>query len=269
MSEGLRDTQRAFDSVAAEYDGVLGNNDLVQRIRTRTMRAVQEYLSPASCLLDLGCGTGLDAEFLASRGYSVTAMDWSPEMVRKTNQRAERMGLSNKIDVRSLGFHELDQIPMGAYDGAYSDLGALNCDPNLEITAKSIAAILKPGGLLIASVIGRVCPWELALFTLKKQPVRARVRFNKNLTPVPLNGGIIWTRYYTPKEFISIFDAVGFKRIYLRSLGLFVPPPYMQAFADRHPRMVNFFQWLDDRFGAWLILRGWGDHFLVVMQRRD
>ncbi|MEK7276389.1 MAG: methyltransferase domain-containing protein [Chloroflexota bacterium] len=261
----LFDTQRAFDSVAADYDGPSGNNALIQRMRARAMAAVTANVPVGSSLIDLGCGTGLDAEYLGRMGYHVTATDWSPQMVERTRERIESAGLGARVEVLHLGIHELDGLPAGSFDGAYSDLGPLNCIPNLGAAATMIARLLKPHGELIASVIGRACPWEMALFAMKGDWARAGARFAKQMTTVPLNDGVVWTRYYSPREFETIFAAAGFERLSLRSLGLFVPPPYMIAFAERHPKMIGALQELEDRVGNKILLREWGDHFLMAM----
>src|SRR5262245_40645237 len=125
----LADTQLAFDSVAADYDGPSGNNALIQWLRAQTMAAVTRYASPGSRLVDLGCGTGLDAACLAERGYHVTATDWSPEMVRRTQARAAAAGLSQRLETRHLGIQAIGELQSGAFDAAYSDLGPLNCVP--------------------------------------------------------------------------------------------------------------------------------------------
>ncbi len=269
MTSQLLDTQQAFDSVAGDYDGPLGNNALIQRMRDRTMDAVTARIPSGSSVLDLGCGTGLDAEFLARKGYRVTAVDWSPEMVRRAALRIDAADFCEIVRVRQLGIHEIDQLRAHSFAGAYSNLGPLNCVPDLADVARSLANVLQPGGMLIASVIGRVCPWEVALFTLKGQWARARIRFAKGLAPVPLNGRTVWTRYYAPGEFESVFAAEGFRRVSLRALGLLVPPPYMDAFGARHPRLTNVLQGVEDRIAGWPVLRGWGDHFLIVLQNSD
>jgi len=264
----LADTQRAFDEVAAGYDGSLGNNTLVQAVRARTLAAVTRSVAPGAALLDLGCGTGLDAVALGRQGYRVTAIDWSANMVRQTRDRAAQAGNNGIVAVNQIGIHELGRLPAGTFDGAYSNLGAMNCVPDLGAAAASIAQRLRPGGALIASVIGRVCPWELAIFARKRDWRRVAARRSRGAVPVPLAGRTVWTRYYSPSEFRSTFAAAGFRLRSLRSLGLLVPPPYAIDFADRHPQLVARLQVIEDRVAGWPALRRWGDHFLVVMERR-
>ena len=266
-ADPLVDTQQAFDSVAADYDGPSGNNALIQRLRAQTMAAVTRYAAAGSRLVDLGCGTGLDAEYLARRGYRVTATDWSPEMVRRAQQRGAAAGLSPSLETRHLGIQQIGQLPAEAFDAAYSDLGPLNCVPDLDEAARGLAKIIRPGGHLIASVIGRFCPWELALFAARGNWSRARLRFAPGLAPVPLNGHTVWTRYFSPAEFEAVFRRVGFRRVEQRGLSLFVPPPYMAAFAARRPRLIGLLARLEQTTAGWPLLREWGDHFLIVLQR--
>jgi SAM-dependent methyltransferase len=264
----LIETQRAFDEVAAGYDGPLGNNRLIQAIRARTLEAITRSVAPGSALLDLGCGTGLDAVALARQGYRVTAIDWSANMVAQTRERALGADNNGTVAVHQVGIHELGRLPSTTFDGAYSDLGALNCVPDLASAAASIAARLRPGGVLIASVIGRVCPWELAIFSRKREWRRAAARWSAKAVAVPLNGRTVWTRYYSPAEFRSTFAAAGFSLTSLRTLGLLVPPPYTLAFSDRHFKLVARLQAIEDMVANWPGIRSCGDHFLVVMERR-
>jgi SAM-dependent methyltransferase len=267
MSSQLLDTQLAFDSVAGEYDGPSGNNDLVQRMRARTMAAVTANIPAGSQLMDLGCGTGLDAEYLARLGYKVVAIDLSAEMAKRTRERIERAGLAGSVAVQQLGIHEIDRLPFASFAGAYSDLGPLNCVDNLAQVAQKLNRMLAPGGRLIASVIGRVCPWEILLFGIKGDRARALLRFQDQLVAAPLNGRTVWTRYYGPQQFMRAFASSGFHFVSLRTLGLLTPPPYMAAFAERHPRWINGLQRMEDRIASLPVLREWGDHFLIVMQK--
>ena len=65
----LRETQDAFDSVAADYDGSRGNNALIQDMRSEMWRWLDAAFAPGSSLVDLGCGTGLDVARMAQLGH--------------------------------------------------------------------------------------------------------------------------------------------------------------------------------------------------------
>lgn len=262
----LLDTQRAFDSVAPDYDGPRGNNELIQRMRVQLWHTVQRELPPGSRLLDLGCGTGQDAVEFARRGYGVLATDWSPQMVQRTHARAAASGLASQVATAHLGVQQLDRLS-GEFDGIYSNFGPLNCAPHLAAVADDCARLLRPGGKLVFSVIGRFCPWELGHYAFRGRFRRAAVRFARKPMAVGMNRHVIWTRYYTPREFHRAF-AAHFALASHRALSLFLPPPYLVEVCRRHPSATERLGRLDDRFGGWPLLRGMGDHFLIVMQRR-
>ena len=263
----LLDTQRAFDGVAAGYDQSNAANATLRHMRAHAREAVQKLVPRGSHVIDLGCGPGTDAEYLAQNGYRVTAIDWSRAMVDEARRRLAGVGLGDRVDVLHAGIHEIEQLAPVQFDAAYSNFGPLNCVDDLAAAAHLIGRRLRPGGFLIASVIGRVCPWEIALYLARGRWWRAAIRFRRDAVPVPLEGRTVWTRYYSPAAFTRIFSTVGFAPVSLRTLGLFVPPPYLDAFAGRHPRLVGALQRVEDRTGAWPGVRAWGDHFLIALRK--
>src|SRR5580693_6798198 len=106
----LADTQVAFDSVAAIYDGPRGNNALIQRMRDLSWQQIARYVPAPARLLDIGCGTGIDAQHFAQNGYSVLATDWSPQMVERAAGRAIALDLTARLQAARVGAQELDQI---------------------------------------------------------------------------------------------------------------------------------------------------------------
>lgn len=263
----LQATRAAFDSVAADYDGASGNNQLVQHMRQRLWQTALARFPRGGRLLDIGCGTGIDAAFFAGQGYQVLASDWSPRMVARTRERAVAAGLARRMTAIELGAQELPALDGEAFDGIYSDLGALNCAPDMAVVARACAALVRPGGTLIFSVIGRWCPWEIGYYLVKGQPRRALVRLNRAATPVGLNGNTVWTRYYTPRELYHDFQG-AFSLDDCRALALFAPPPYLIGLQARAPRLVEYLARLDDRLGHLPLLRDAGDHFLITLTRR-
>jgi ubiquinone/menaquinone biosynthesis C-methylase UbiE len=264
----LRETQDAFDSVAADYDGPRGNNDLIQDMRREMWRRLDATFPPGSRLLDLGCGTGLDAVRLAQLGHHITATDWSALMVQRTTDRAERERLTDRIRALAVGAQELHRLAgTGIFDGAYSNLGPLNCVPNLPDVSRECARLIKPGGALVFTVIGRLCPWELAHYLRRGKWARAKIRYARGTVPVSMNKHTIWTNYYGPREFYRAFER-QFRLEYYRGLCVFAPPPYLTWVREKYPGWYERLWRWDRRFSGWPLLRGLGDHFLMVMKKR-
>jgi 2-polyprenyl-3-methyl-5-hydroxy-6-metoxy-1,4-benzoquinol methylase len=268
LEKQLHETRDAFDSVAADYDGPRGNNALIQDMRSEMWRILDATFAPASRLMDLGCGTGLDAVRMARLGHHVTATDWSQRMVDRTRQRAEHEQLTNSVQTIAVGSHELFRIQGHAqFDGAYSNLGALNCVPNLSEMAEQCARLLKPRAALVFSVIGRICPWEIGYYTLRRNWKRLRVRFAPAMVPVGMNKRVVWTSYYSPREFYRAFERQFILQRW-RGLCVLAPPPYMTQMKEKHIRLYERLWRLDRRAAGWPVLRNLGDHFVMVMTKR-
>jgi 2-polyprenyl-3-methyl-5-hydroxy-6-metoxy-1,4-benzoquinol methylase len=268
VTSQLLETQSAFDSVAADYDGPRGNNESIQEMRVEMWRWLEKTFSPDSRLLDLGCGTGLDAVHLAERGYRVTATDWSPLMVQRTQRRAADHRVTERVSAINVGAQELRKLDeAGAYEGAYSNLGPLNCVPDLSDVSRACAQLLKPGGALVFTVIGRCCPWEIAHYLRLGRWSRAMVRFARNTVPVGMNKHTIWTQYYTPREFYRPFEP-HFRLEHYRGLCVLAPPPYLTGIREKHSKWFARLWNLDRRVASWPLMRAIGDHFLMVMRKR-
>jgi len=87
------------------------------------------------------------------------------------------------------------------------------------------------------------------------------------MVPVGMNQRVVWTRYYTPRQFYVSFQR-HFVRSCCRGLCVFAPPPYLTWLKERH---IGWYDqlWRLDRWAAgWPLLRSMGDHFLIVMAKR-
>lgn len=68
----------------------------------------------AGTALDLGCGEGGDAVWLARQGWRVTAVDVSATALARATERAAAAGLADRIDVQR---HDITRsFPVGAFD---------------------------------------------------------------------------------------------------------------------------------------------------------
>jgi ubiquinone/menaquinone biosynthesis C-methylase UbiE len=266
-ADRLAETRRAFDHVASTYDRANQRNPILRAMRSRARRALERSVLPGARLLDLGSGPGTDLVPLARAGYDVTGIDWSPAMVDEARRRIDDAGVGARARVENLGIHQLSALAPVLFDAAYSNFGALNCVADLDLAAADVSARIRSRGVLVATVIGRVCPWEIGLYLSRGSWSRATIRFSRDAVAVPLEGRTVWTRYYSPSEFMQVFSKAGFTTIHVKALGCAAPPPYLEAFAERRPRLVASLHGIDDLIGSWPCIRACGDHFLIVMRR--
>ncbi len=104
-------------------------------------------------VLDVGCGLGLHAVELASRGYQIVGVDISMPMLTRATDEAEDRGLKIKLlegDMRQLAFEaEFDAILCWGTTFGYFD------DEGNESTIDSFYRALKPDGVLLLDVVNR------------------------------------------------------------------------------------------------------------------
>jgi len=100
-------------------------------------------LPPGAAILELGCGSGGDAEAMLSQGFDVSPTDGSPEMAEVASRRLGR-------PVKTLLFHELDAV--AAYDGIWANACLLHVPRDqLPNVLALIWRALKLGGAFYAS----------------------------------------------------------------------------------------------------------------------
>ncbi|MFC0551501.1 class I SAM-dependent methyltransferase [Planotetraspora thailandica] len=119
--------------------------------------ATAEAMPPGSAL-DLGCGEGGDAVWLATRGWRVTAVDISATAVRRTAAHAATAGVADLVTTRR---HDLDGgLPTGTFDLVNAQY--LHTPFSLSRTRlfQQAAHALTPGGLLLIVDHGSVSPWS-------------------------------------------------------------------------------------------------------------
>lgn len=76
--------------------------------------ACAHLLPESGCALDLACGRGRHALFLAERGLSVTALDSSAEALAQLHSEATRRALA--IETRLVDLEVTPQLPAAGFD---------------------------------------------------------------------------------------------------------------------------------------------------------
>ncbi len=86
-----------FDAFAAGYDASFTDTRLGRMLRERVWAVLARYFRAGDHVLELACGTGEDAVWLAQQGVRVTATDGSPEMLQVARRKAEAAGVGGQI----------------------------------------------------------------------------------------------------------------------------------------------------------------------------
>ena len=104
-----------------------------------------ERLAPGRAL-DLGCGNGRHAMWLAERGWRVTAVDFSTEALRQARERLRRRGVDVDWVEADLTAYEPEQEAFDLVLVAYLHIPRRDREP---ILAKASAAVATGGTLLL------------------------------------------------------------------------------------------------------------------------
>ncbi len=112
-------------------------------------------LEPGERLLDIGCGWGSlllhAAERHGVRGVGITL---SEEQAALARRRVRDAGLSDRIEIRIADYREI-------YDGPYDKIASVGMVEHvglaqLDTYARTIAGLVRPGGLILNHGIGRM-----------------------------------------------------------------------------------------------------------------
>jgi SAM-dependent methyltransferase len=275
MSQHYQEIVQAFDKAAASYDQVYGPNQIMAWMRSMSLKTLAEAFEPEDHLLEIGCGTGVEALTLARLGHRILATDISPKMIELARAKAQAAGLGG-VRYRVLPAGQLsaleDDYRPGAFDGAFSSFGALNCEPSLAPVAQALAYLLRPGALLICSVMNRWCVWEIAWGLAHLRPRAAFRRLGRGLVVAGLDapGGRrqVPTRYYTPRSFAHILGPF-FELQSVRALPFLLPPPDYDPIVAQRPALWTKLEAADRRLADRFPFRAWGDHFLATLVRTE
>jgi cyclopropane fatty-acyl-phospholipid synthase-like methyltransferase len=97
-------------------------------------------------VIDIGCGTGENALFIASRGLDVVGVDAAPEAIRQATAKAAARSVAVRFEVA-------DVLDLNQYTAAFDtaiDSGVFHVfdDASRPPYARSVGGALRPGGRL-------------------------------------------------------------------------------------------------------------------------
>ena len=129
------------------------------RVNVRLAEVVSSL--PAGHALDLGCGEGADACWLAEHGWTVVAVDISDTALQRATAAAEAQGLSERIEFVQ---HDLSaSFPDGTFDLISAQFLHSMIPFDRPRLLKKAAGAVRPGGLLLIVDHAGPPPWASKL----------------------------------------------------------------------------------------------------------
>ena len=144
--QAFKSTLNYYDENAVEFANQtvsIDMHDLYERFIN------QLPLKDTQCILDVGCGSGRDANHFAEQGYKVTAIDASAELI----QWAQKHHMSSRISWVHLDFSSIkNQAWNGKFTGVWACASLLHV-PFLELpfVMKSLLETLTDDGVMYLS----------------------------------------------------------------------------------------------------------------------
>jgi SAM-dependent methyltransferase len=231
-----------FDKLAADYDRSFTESAVGTLLRRAVWRRLDACFRAGDRVLELNCGTGEDAVYLARRGVRVLATDISPAMLRVARDKVANAGAEQLIELARVAIEDVkgqgsdrsaerDHQEFGSagtllsrsepFDGVLSNFGGLNCVADLRGVAAGLGARLRPGAIALLCIMGPLVPWEWAWYLWRGQPAKAFRRLRR--------GGVSWRgltiRYHSVRVVRRAFGP-WFRLRRVSALGALLPPSY-------------------------------------------
>ncbi len=265
-SFGGHGASAAFDRMADTYDATFTESLIGRAQRNVVWNALQKAFRPGDRVLELNCGTGKDALFLAKLGISVLGCDASVRMIEIAERRKSLEAPDSSLEFRVLRSEDVDSLtPADHFDGVLSNFSGLNCVQDASHIVRKLLHLVKPGATALICISTRVCLWEIAWYAARGNFKKA-VRRLRGRTIAQFGEITVPVWYPTIAEMRRSFSP-WFRLHSLRAVGLFVPPSYMESSIRKHKPLLAWLEAMDRIFAAWPLLRGVGDHVLLEFER--
>jgi ubiquinone/menaquinone biosynthesis C-methylase UbiE len=111
----------------------------------------EKRLLRGNTVIDLGCGTGRNALYLAKNGYRVTAVDFVDAALGKVNRKAKELDLHNMIKIKNTSIGKELPFEDNSFDLALDIATTMSLNPKqMGVFEKETRRIIKSNGLMVS-----------------------------------------------------------------------------------------------------------------------
>jgi ubiquinone/menaquinone biosynthesis C-methylase UbiE len=259
-----------FDHIATTYDSVFTRTAIGQLQRKHVWKYLEKIIPELDGLemLELNCGTGEDAIMFSDRGFNIIATDVSTEMLKVTQQKAEKYSMQNRISSQYLDLESINETLFDKkFDLIFSNFGGLNCinPDSLHKLLDKIPSMLNPHGRFVGVVMPKFCLWESLYFLAKFKFKRIFRRCTSKEVIANLQGTTLRTWYYSPAQ-IKSWATPNFEVIKTQPVGIALPPSYLDSFFMRKKKFLIALHQLEKKINHYSFYSGISDHYIIDLQ---
>lgn len=258
---GLSVGALAYDAIAPGYDAQVEGDAWM---RSALHGSYARVFHRGDRVLDVGCGTGIDAVFLAGLGARVTAIDFSPAMIARCQARVASAGLEARVEARVLSIERLDSLRGVPFDGLVSAFASLSTLPDLGQFARDAATLVRPGGHLVLHLLNRFSVWEWLGYLRHANWAAARQVGHVRERDFSVGGRAVRHTLYFPGEAYRRFFAADFALRAAYGPGWLRPPHTVRRLPAGVGRALGR---VDVRFSGWPLLQNAGRFFVLDLER--
>jgi SAM-dependent methyltransferase len=159
-------------------------------------------------ILDIGCGPGIYAKDLLTRGWDIWGIDLSPKMIEAAAESIAELSESE----RDRAHFAVGQVGALPFDPAFFDavicIGVISYLEDLEHSLSDISRVLKPGGIAILQLSNKISPFEVEISM--RRGLKSLVKTWRSSDTNQGEVDRFRCRPYVPRQFDQICGKLGF-----------------------------------------------------------
>lgn len=267
MQNAIDSINKGFSKISHRYEQLNSTTGLINWKRKRIRKHFTNILNTNGTILEINCGSGIDAIYLAKKGYTVHATDAADGMIDYVRSKINSEKLENSLSCEILTFNELHKLNEKKYSHIFSNFGGLNfCTLNeLDGIFKSFLKILEPNGTITLVIMPKICLWEfLRVFKGNKNAFR---RLKKNGVMANIEGEKIKTYYHSFKDVKSLLSD-NFSNFKAENICFIGPTSNRANFVEKRPVLFKIVKVLDKVSNMVPFFRGCGDYYVISAKKK-
>jgi ubiquinone/menaquinone biosynthesis C-methylase UbiE len=266
--------EAAFNYIAQNYDNDFTNTLVGKAQRKLVWQHLEKLVDSEKNLtiLELNCGTGEDAIWLAEKGHQVWATDISQEMIFCVDTKVNKYGLLNNVSTKVTDIQSINNLfSANKFDLVFSNFGGLNCLTPDEITyffQVQLSNLLKPNGRFVGVIMPPFSLFESVYFILGLQWKKVFRRLSKKGINAQLNADISITTWYYSANYIQKNKSKNLEIIHKQPIGFFLPPSYLNTTFEKRMSWFEKMEEWEQRAVDIPFLANLSDHYLIEIIRK-